>query len=138
MVAACAVLASACGTERSAEAFCSTLREEKQRILDQFNAGANPDTEDELLKMLSGLGASVQAMGELRTYFNKLEKVAPEEIQTEVEIVAGEWGRQVEDAGDAASDPLGGLTSALVGGLATSGQLEAVNRYALRECGEGI
>lgn len=125
------------GSERSVEAFCSTLRSEKARILDQFESASAPSG-DGFADALSGLGASVQAMGELRTYFRKLERVAPDRIQTEVEIVAESIDRQFDAAKDAARDPLGAFGSALITGFTTSGQMQAVDRYARENCGEGI
>jgi hypothetical protein len=85
-----------------------------------------------------GLGATAQAIGELRTYFRKLERVAPEEIDTEVKIVAEAVDQQLKAAGGAAANPLGAFGSAVVTSITTSGQLQAVDRYARSNCGEAI
>ena len=128
------------GPERSAEAFCSTLRSEKERILGQLSDGqaAAEAQDDELVGMLTGLGASVQALGELRTYFGKLADVAPDEIRHEVEILEEEIGEQLDNAQNVADDPLGSLASAFVDSFSLSGQLSAVNDYAMDNCGESI
>jgi hypothetical protein len=142
LVVLVAALTMACssGPERSAESFCRTLRAEKQRILDQLSEGsaAAEAQSDDLLGVMMGLGVTVQALEELRTYFHKLADVAPEEIRTEVELVRDEFDTQFENAGDAASDPLGSLATSIFGSMAVSGQLDAVNSYAQEHCGEGI
>ena len=141
-IATVSPLAAACssGPERSVESFCSTMRSEKARILDQLKDAQNATAagNDQLASVLLGLGGSIQAIGELRTYFAKLSAVAPEEIRVEVEIVADAVNKQLDAAGDAASNPLGSLGSALVTSITTSGQLNAVNEFAKSNCGEGI
>jgi hypothetical protein len=113
------------------------MRSEKKRILGQLNAATKP-TGDGTLDALTGLGATAQAMGELRTYFRKLQRVAPDEIHTEVKIVSEAVDQQLKAAGDAAANPLGAFGSALVTSLTTSGQLQTVDTYARKHCGEGI
>jgi hypothetical protein len=76
------------GPTRSTEAFCATLKDEKQRILSQLERNGNPHTDDSFIDTFAGFGASVQAFGELRTYFNRLEEHAPDEIRPEMEIIA--------------------------------------------------
>lgn len=125
------------GSERSVEAFCSTMRSEKKRILTQLESTSGSSSDD-LAGVLAGLGASVQAIGELRTYFRKLERVAPSEIQTEVEIVSQAMDDQLKAAEDAIDNPIASLGSALLTGLTTSGQLQSVDDYARSNCGAGI
>ena len=116
------------------------MRSEKARILDQFNStvAAGEDSGDEFLAVISGLGASIQALGELRTYFAKLSKEAPAEIQAEVEIVAESYEKQLDAASKAVSDPLAALSEGLMSGLTSSGQLNTVDSFARSNCGEGI
>jgi hypothetical protein len=135
-VALCAVVLAGCGDGRSEEAFCSTLHSEKERILDQLQgtAAAADASGDDFAKALMGLGASVQAIGELRTYFEKLAKVAPAEIQTEAEIVAD----KMSELTDAPELSLQGVASRMVGAMAISGQLNTLHRYAMQHCGEGV
>lgn len=127
-------------SQRSTEAFCTTMRSEKARILDQFNSNVatGENSGDESVAVISGLGASLQALGELRTYFAKLSKVAPAEIQTEVEIVADSVEQQLDAASKAVSDPLGALTEGLMSGMTSSGQLNTVDSFARANCGESI
>jgi hypothetical protein len=138
-LAAAALLLGGCGGPmRSAAAFCSTLHSEKQRILAEFNASANSGSSDQLVQVLSGLGASLQALGELRTYFHKLSDVAPDEIKDDAEIVAKDWDQQVADAANQAAHPLSALAGALINGATMSGQLNTLNQFALSHCHESI
>lgn len=134
-----ALLVGGCGGQtRSVAAFCSTLHSEKQRILAEFNSTAHSVSSDQLVQALSGLGASLQALGELRTYFHKLSDVAPDEIKAEAEIVAKDWDQQVADAANEAAHPLSALAGALINGATTSGQLNTLNQFALNNCHESI
>ena len=127
-------------TGRSVGAFCTTLHSEKQRILNQLNrnVGAAKATGDGLLQALGGLGASIQAIGELRIYFRKLATVAPEPIRTEVELIRDDYDEQFKHLSDMAAHPLAALAAGLVGGMASSGQMNTVNSFAVSNCREGI
>jgi hypothetical protein len=139
MLASLTFLLAGCGGQtRSAAAFCSTLHSEKQRILAEFNASSHPNSSDQLVQVLSGFGASLQALGELRTYFHKLSDVAPDEIKDDAQIVANDWDQQVSSAANNAAHPLSGILSALVSGATSSGQLNTLNQYALAHCHESI
>ena len=87
---------------------------------------------------LLGLGASIQALGELRTYLRKLAIVAPNEIRTDAEIVAQDYDDQLKAAKDALKDPLSAIASSLIDGMMMSGQLNRLNQFALDNCGQSI
>lgn len=134
------LLAAGCGDGRSVTAFCDTLRSEKERIVTQLNTtvAAGEASGDDLVAAFSNLGASITALGELRTYFNRLAAVAPDEIRTEVDIIAGQYDQMVDGAGDHVTDPFAALGSALFGGLTIAGQISTVDRYARQHCNEGL
>jgi hypothetical protein len=134
-----ALLFAGCGGQtRSTAAFCSTLHSEKQRILAQFNATSQSGSSGQLVQALSGLGASLQALGELRTYFHKLADVAPDDIKDDADIVAKDWDQQVANAANEAAHPLSALAGALVNGATDSGQLNTLNQFALAHCHESV
>lgn len=144
LVALIAPAACSSRPKRSAEAFCSTMRSEKKRILGQLDDadaqldGGSGDPAESAVKLLMEIGQGIQAIGELRTYFHKLERVAPDEIRTEVGIVADAIDEQLDSAKDAVDNPLKALGGALVTGFMTSGQMQAVDTYAREHCGESI
>lgn len=123
---------------RSVETFCSTIRSEKERILAQFEGTSSAGDGDDLAEVLAGLGASIQGLGELRTYTRKVADAAPEEIRVEAELMAESIESQLDAAQGGLSDPLGALASSLFAGLSGSGPTSAVDDYARANCGEGI
>lgn len=133
------VLAS-CSSGRSTEAFCDKLGSEQERISGQFEevTDAARGSEDPLEGLLAGLGGSIQAMGELQTYFRELSAVAPEEIRIEMEQITEAFDEQMDAASGAASDPLGALAGSLFNSIAISGQVKTVNDFAVENCGQGI
>jgi len=128
------------GPGRSTTAFCSTLHAEKARILQQFGAqqDAVDASNDSTIQLLGGVANTLQLMGELRAYLRKLADVAPDEIRTETEIVRDEVSKQFDALEDAATNPLAAIASGLLGSLMMGSQLEAVNQFALANCGEGM
>ena len=116
------------------------MKSEQARILAQFNAtvDAGNASSDGMVQALSGLGASIQALGELRTYLRKLAIVAPNEIRTDAEIVAQGYDDQLKAAKDALKDPLSAIASSLIDGMMMSGQLNRLNQFALDNCGQSI
>lgn len=125
---------------RTPERFCAVMTAEQTRIRGELEDGIDQmeTSEDELASVLIGLGSVGRATGQLRTYFRKLEAVAPEEVRPHVQAVAEAVDDQLDAASDAATDPLGSLASGLVSGLMASGDLDAVNTYALEHCGQGV
>lgn len=117
-----------CGDERSAESFCSTMAKHKDRYLkamDEVNANDNP---------LAGLAGMVSALGDLSQMWSELAKVAPEEIQVDVEAVAKAWDEQFETAKEVADDPLKGIASGLLSSLKVAGPMKRVGEYTEKNC----
>lgn len=100
---------------------------------DDRAAGLDPEG-DPLMSLIVALGSLVEAQGDLVVMFDRLEKVAPEEIQPEVAAVRDSMKDQLDSAGDAVGDPLGALGGALVAGLASMGSYSAVERYIESNC----
>lgn len=125
---------------RTTETFCSTMKAEQARIRRELQdaSDAMDSSGDDLASVLIGMGSLGRAAGELRTYFLKLSKVAPPEIQTEVEVIAKTLDEQIDKSADVISDPLGSLASTVMSGITVSGELERVSQYAHDHCGQGI
>jgi hypothetical protein len=114
------------------------MRSEQQTILAEFNATAHTGGSNGLANDLSELGASVQALGALRTYFDDLANVAPPQIENDAKIVAQSYDQEFNDASNVASNPLGSLAGALMQGLGSSSQTNAMNAFALKYCGRSV
>jgi hypothetical protein len=132
----CSVLVGGCGESRSTEAFCSTLEDQMVSLRAKYDdraAGLDPEG-DPLMALIVALGSLVEAQGDLVVMFDRLEKVAPEEIQPEVAAVRDSMKDQLDSVGDAVGDPLGALGGALVAGLASMGSYSAVQQYIESNC----
>lgn len=131
-------LLSGCAQPRSRASFCHTLAQEKQRYLDKYEARLERigrAGNDDLSSLLSAaVGTSVEAFGDVTVTFDKLAKVAPEEIQPDVEAIRDALERQRSTLKDVASDPLGALAGSLTSGLAAMGSWERVSRYIDQNC----
>lgn len=121
---------------RSTEAFCSTMKAEQKRILDDLQATTDEAkaSGDDFTEVLMTLTASIQALGELDTYFRKLAKVAPEEIQTETELVSDKIGEllKVPDLS------VEGIAGSLIAGIELNGPLTTINDFAVANCGRSV
>jgi hypothetical protein len=107
-----------CEPRRSAEAFCRTLAEEKQRHLDKYSEREDKIVdkvrEGDLSSLLSvAVGSSSEAIQDMTVTFHKLEKVAPEEILPDVEALGDALERQQEVLKDLPDNPVGALTDSL-------------------------
>jgi hypothetical protein len=118
------------GHERSARAFCATLTSEKQRYLEDYDSTG----QDPLDSLVKGLGS----IGEIPVIFDKLDKVAPPEIEPDVAATRDAFQHQIDSIGDAASNPLGALAAGIVSGLVANGPFTRVSEYITEHCpGQG-
>jgi hypothetical protein len=125
---------------RSTEAFCDTLVREQDRILGQFGSdiAAVEATGDDLLMALGGLGASLSALSELSLYLDKLDRVAPPEIETDMHEVATLYRQQLESAEDVLDNPLSAVAGALFDSFRMARPAQRVHQFALDNCGRGL
>ncbi|HPB73558.1 MAG TPA: hypothetical protein PLX71_11335 [Phycicoccus sp.] len=133
-----ALLPAGCGTPRTPEAFCTVYHEQKDAYLSKYNAAAKDieNTKDPLTQTFAGLGMALGAMGDVVTIFDKLDKVAPDDIEPDVAKIRDSLQKQIDTAGNSISDPLGGLASGLMSALTTQGSWQRVNEYVVAHCGE--
>lgn len=128
------VLASAgCGPQRSVAAYCKTFYGEGQKIRTQAQQAATSN--DPLQQLAEVLGSPAQ----LYQLFKKLDKVAPDDIQPDVETLRDSFKQQADSLGGATGslfdNPFGGLVSGLVRGLSTAGAAQRVDSWTQAHCG---
>ena len=129
------VLCFGCAPTRSVEAFCATYHDEKAAFIDKYNERQDAvDSMEGLDGIVLGLGSAIEAVGDTKVMFDKLEAVAPEEIQADVAAVRDSLQQQLEAAGEVASDPFGAFGSGLVSGLASMGSWDRVDHYIQENC----
>ena len=66
--------------------------------------------------------------------WDEAAKVAPSDIQSDVEAVRDFWDGQLENAKEMINDPLGGLASAFMEAASNSGAVERVDAYTATNC----
>ena len=128
-----AVLLAACAQPRSAEAFCATYRSEKASFL--ATHGSRPGG-DVLLQLASAL----QSVGDAGVVLDKLERVAPDEIDADMVVVRYSWNEIANSMGDQAREALhptsvlGILLKNLLLSARTSGSWNRVGTYITTYC----
>lgn len=134
LVALLSLLVAACGG-RSTEAFCSTWESENQRLRDKYEARLEQAGDsDPLVGLIAAVGISVEAAGDVKVMYDRLEAKAPEEIAPDVAAVRDALAAQLEAMRDSASNPLGSLFGGLITGLAVSGADQRVNQFISDNC----
>lgn len=134
------LLLSACGSGRSVEAFCDTYWSEKEAYLAKYDKAASDldaaGQQDALAGLLGGTAMMAQSLGDVVVMFDKLDKVAPDDIQPDVAVIRDSMQSQMDSASDMVSNPFGALIGGLFQGLTTGGSWQRVNDYVVVQCGE--
>lgn len=135
-VVAASLLLAGCGTQRSTEAFCRVLEEQKQQYLETYDAD-QLDGMSEGDQLFGGIGLTLGAMGEIPLIYRKLADVAPEEIRADTEAVAEGFEKMLGSGGQAVSDPLSFAFGGLLQSFQMSGPLTRVEQFAIDNCDSG-
>jgi hypothetical protein len=69
--------------------------------------------------------------------FDRLAKVSPDDVQSDVETIRDSLKKQRDSVADDAGQPLKGLARGLVLGLTTSGSWRSVDSYTQQHCEKG-
>lgn len=133
-----APLLGGCAPSRSPEAFCATYWEQKEEYISKYDAAATEleNTGDPLVGLLGGTAMLAQSLGDTVVIFEKLERVAPDDIQPDVAIIRDSLQAQIDSASDMATNPLGALVGGLFQSLTTGGSWQRVGDYVVTYCGE--
>lgn len=123
------LLASCSSSPPTAADFCRTLAQQKAQYLSAYGKPSGNGLED-LVKAISAIGQWVPI-------FEALQQNSPPEIEPQVANIVDSLKREQQEAGDAASNPLGAIFSGLMTSLESSGSWEQVSNYATAHCGSG-
>lgn len=132
-----AVTLSSCGDGRSAEAFCSTYREEEERLIEKYSDRTEFVRDQEpFAGLLTGIVSLFEAQGDYVVLLDRLEQVAPEEIQPEVAAIRDVARANIEGQNESLGS--GNLGQAGVGGLLNimqvMGSVQRVDQFVQTEC----
>lgn len=120
-------------SERSDENYCKTFRTAGERLHRQWasqsqQAQSNNDP-------LSAIGGLLAAPRDLADFFDKLEKVAPDEIEPDVARLRDGWATMADRLGDAATNPAEFLVAQLMLGASTKNSETRIDRWTAVHCG---
>lgn len=132
ILAMCVALV-ACGTQRSTQAFCDVLAEQKDQYLTTYDPNQLDGLSEEA-RVFGSMAMLLGATGEIPLVFRKLADVAPEQIRADAEAVAAGMEQMLGSAGSAATDPLGFAVGGLVQSLQLSGPMTRVEQFAVDNC----
>jgi hypothetical protein len=122
------VASSGFATARSVSGFCKVYYQQKHQYI---KATANSNSGN-----LNGLLQGISAIGHLPVMFDKLDRVAPDEIEPDVANIRDTLKAETQQAAGSASDPLGGLASGLALSLMSAASWERVGTYVDTNCPE--
>jgi hypothetical protein len=134
------VLSGCGGDGRSMKAFCSTIVSEQTRLSAKYEKqGADLKNQtDPLVGLLQALATVAEAQGDLVVYFDRLQKVAPKEIQPEAEAAYGAMKTQADAAKDALSNPVGSFAKGVLATFQSAGSFNRLDQYSKDNCGRGL
>jgi len=125
-----ACLVAACSSPPPTAAdFCRTLAQQKAQYLSTYGNTSGNGLED-LVKAISAVGQWVPI-------FEALEQNSPPDIEPQVANIVDGLKQEQQEAGNAASNPLGALVSGLMTSIESSGSWQQVSNYAQAHCGSG-
>jgi hypothetical protein len=136
LVAASAFLAmslSGCfGSTRSALAVCKVFDKDAVAFHDRYEQDAQATTQGNVLSTLGDLAA---APSRLAALMDKLDAVAPSEIEPAFKTLADTFGQMAKNQGGGALNPIESLASGLSLALRAQGAFTKANAYLAKHCG---
>lgn len=124
---------TACGGDRTPEAFCSTMETHKDRYLQATDAALGEVQRGDGAGLLAGSAQMVTALGDLQVMWKDLAEVAPDDIRSDVEVIRDATEEQLEAAGSG-GDTLSMLSSGLLSGLTNAGSYQRVDAFVREHC----
>lgn len=119
------------GPARSAASFCNVYFQQKHQYLatyDSHNYSNDP---------LGGLLNAIGAMSDWVPMFEKLDAVAPPDIEPDVATVVDSLKQEQQAAGQELSNPLSALGSGLTAALMSSASWNHLDQYIQQNCHGG-
>jgi hypothetical protein len=125
------VLAACGGPTRSTASYCSYFYGHGSQLRNRWLQSTNQAGQDPF----AALSSVFADLPEAASFLHQLSLRAPESIAPDVQVLADALKRTSEQAGAAATNPLGALAGGLVDGLETSGAEQRVNAFTVQNCG---
>jgi hypothetical protein len=122
--------------QRSVQAFCDTFKKEGTALHDKYQSAADGITKSSysLSSMISGMGSIAQEPGDMAVLFDRLDKVAPNDIEPDVAAVRDALKKNNDTASKASGNWLSAIASSFVTGLQSMGSMQKVDSYITKNC----
>lgn len=115
------------GSTRSVSAYCKTFFEYGKQLRAEYQGAQNSD-------LLTQAAKAIEAPQELATFFSRLDKVAPSDIEPDIAVIRNAFQKESDNLGPAAANPLAGLITNLLTGLTSTGSWQRVNDWTDEHC----
>ena len=116
---------------RSAASFCQVYFQQKKQYLTTYDSqGYKNDP-------LAGMLNAMSAMSDWVPMFEKLDAVAPPDIEPDVANIVDSLKKEEDAAGEELSDPLGALGSGLAAAMMSTASWDHVDQYIAQNCHGG-
>jgi hypothetical protein len=119
------------GPARSAASFCNVYFQQKRQYLTTY------DSRNYSNDPLGGLLNAIGAMSDWVPMFEKLDAVAPPDIEPDVATVVDSLKQEQQAAGQELSNPLSALGSGLTAALMSSASWDHLDQYIQQNCHGG-
>jgi hypothetical protein len=125
-----AILVAGCGgSSRSVSAYCKTFYGQGSALRQQWLQADQQTSADPL----DALGQIFAAPQELANFFNRLDAVAPSDIEPDVKLIGQTFSAEASSL--SSGNVIQSLASGLVSSVTSEGAFNAVNQWTLTNCG---
>lgn len=132
---------SGASTTRSVKNFCDTYRSQKAQFQGKYASLESGATPTNAAGVMTDLVMGLQSLGDVSVILQKLDAVAPPDIEPDVAAVLSSWKSMESTLGDEASNAFNptGLFGTFVKGLLVSaesgGSWQRLGNYVQQNCG---
>jgi hypothetical protein len=136
LVLTIAVALGGCGgSTRSVAAVCHVWDSQGLALYNKYAQADHGIQNGGTAGLFKGIVDLVAAPNDLAVLFDRMAAVAPESTAPDFNALASALHKEVDNIGQDATNPLAGIASGLVSGLAMSGSYDRVNQFLTANCG---
>jgi len=118
--------------DRSVKAYCKTFYDEGVKLHEKWSAQTRQANESD--NVFAAIATVAGSPRDLADYFGKLEKVAPDGIQSDVAAVRDAWRKMADSVGDQGADTLSMLAAGAFVGLSVAAAEQRVDTWTSSHC----
>ena len=122
--------------QRSVQAFCDTFKKEGTAMHDKYQSAADSAKSSgySLSSLVSSMGSIAQEPGDMAVLFDRLDKVAPNDIEPDVAAVRDALKKNNDTASKASGNWLSAIANSFVTGIQSMGSMQKVDSYITKNC----